>query len=166
MPEKTSITFADEVSLKAHGLKPETLTGHRLKNEAFYASASEAQIQAGIAQLLDLLHIPFSITDASRSFNAKGQVRSSKVRKSWPDISGCLPSSGRALYIEVKTLTGKFKPGQLEMLERLRDAGACVIVARDLETVASNLRDAGVEHQIITQLLKGEGNAKNQQTGA
>jgi hypothetical protein len=102
--------------------------------EDYQAVAREVDIQRGICQYLDLRRIPFSITDASRTFGTDGKPRRGKVRKSWPDISGCLPG-GRMLAVEVKTATGGFQPGQEEMLERLRRQGALVIVARSIDDV-------------------------------
>lgn len=50
-------------------------------------------------RLADPHHVPSSITDASRVFGPAGQPRRSKVEEGWPDISGVLRQTGRALFI-------------------------------------------------------------------
>jgi hypothetical protein len=94
--------------------------------------ATEAQIQAGIVELLSWLKLPFSVTDASRVWGKDGKPRASKVATGWPDITGCLPS-GQFMAIEVKGSKGRLKPAQKETLERLRASGAAVLVAHSLE---------------------------------
>jgi len=106
--------------------------------DQYQALGREADIQKGICELLELMQIPFSVTDASRSFGPDGKPRRGKVRKSWPDLIGCLPG-GRMLAVEVKTATGGFQPGQEEMLERLGKQGALVIVARSIDDVRTAL---------------------------
>lgn len=138
MPDRISITEYRELV----GQRPPAPKQERREAAAYQQTAPEAAIQAAICEWLDLRLIPYSVTDASRVFGRDGQPRRSKVNKSWPDISGVLPPSGRALYIECKSATGRFQPGQKQMLARLRAAGALVIVARSLDDVISEIGQA------------------------
>lgn len=54
--------------------------------------------------------------------------------KGQPDIQGYL-KNGTALFIEVKSRTGKVTPEQKEFLERAQKHGAVAFVARDVATV-------------------------------
>lgn len=120
----------------------------------------EKQIQNSISHYLSALRIPHTVTDASVVKVADGSFRAGKVASGWPDITGCLPPSvspllaGRLLAIEVKTKTGKLRPGrivkrgfrreyvpgQAETLMALRKAGAVAFVARSIEDVIEGLR--------------------------
>jgi hypothetical protein len=55
-----------------------------------------------------------------------------------PDIVGVLPG-GKALYIEVKTATGRLSPHQEKFLSILENAGAVAFVARSVEDVMQRL---------------------------
>src|SRR5262245_20432134 len=120
----------------------------RMSAAAYQRTACERDIQAGICALLDSLRIPYSVTDAAVPVvsgqckecgaDVKLYARGGKVRKSWPDISAVI-KSGRLLAIEVKSATGRFKPGQPEMLAALVKAGALVIVARSIDDVKAAL---------------------------
>jgi hypothetical protein len=119
--------------------------------------ASEADIQKGVCELLRILAIPFSLTDASRVWNPKGEVRRSKVEPGWPDLSGTLPFNGslfgRALYIETKSFNGAVSDDQRRCHEVLRKAGAIVLVPKSVEDLARMLFDIGVRHSAIDHLL-------------
>ena len=125
----------------------------RLTATEYQGTAVERDIQSGICELLDQLRIPYSVTDAAipvsvgRCPECRAWVKlygkKGHVRKSWPDITGVLPVTGRMLAIEVKTEKGRYKPGQPEMLELLRKAGALVIVARSIDDVSLVLARAG-----------------------
>lgn len=53
-----------------------------------------------------------------------------------PDIFGILKNgSGRLFGIEVKTDIGRLSDDQRRELKELEDAGALIIIARDLDTV-------------------------------
>lgn len=54
-----------------------------------------------------------------------------------PDIMCVLEPDGRLVGIEVKTKTGKQRPGQAEWAEKLRKAGALYVLARSWEDVAN-----------------------------
>lgn len=55
-------------------------------------------------------------------------------REGTPDIHGLL-KGGRPFYIEVKGSDGKASPGQLEVLGKLREAGALAFIAHDVDFV-------------------------------
>lgn len=55
-----------------------------------------------------------------------------------PDIVGVLPG-GKALYIEVKTETGRLSPHQEKFLNNLELSGAVAFVARSVEDVMQRL---------------------------
>lgn len=55
-------------------------------------------------------------------------------RNGIPDILACY--RGRFISIEVKQARGRVRPQQAYELERIRRAGGCAIVARDVEHVA------------------------------
>ena len=88
---------------------------------------TEREIQRSICRVLDLHGIVYSVTDASRSFTPSGEIRS-KVRKGWPDLTGCF--CGRFIAIECKSAKGRLRPEQKVMLARLERAGALTLVAR------------------------------------
>jgi len=57
-----------------------------------------------------------------------------------PDIFGMLKNgSGRLFGIEVKTEIGRLSDEQRRELKELEDAGALIIIARDLDTVRTIL---------------------------
>lgn len=53
--------------------------------------------------------------------------------KGHSDLAGVRIGDGRAVYIEVKTPTGKVRPEQENFLRRMREAGALAGVARSVE---------------------------------
>jgi len=93
---------------------------------------SEAQTQGAICSLLELLELPYSVTDAARVWSRNGKVVRSKVRRGWPDISMVLPD-GRAAFLECKSHIGRLTADQLVMIQQLRDSGAFVAVVRSLD---------------------------------
>lgn len=57
------------------------------------------------------------------------------------DLAGVRIGDGRAVYIEVKTPTGKVRPEQENFLRRMREAGALAGVARSVEDARRILHD-------------------------
>ena len=53
-------------------------------------------------------------------------------KKGLPDICGYL-DGGRALFVEVKSATGKLRPEQVVFLERAERCGCKVVVARSVD---------------------------------
>lgn len=118
--------------------------------------AKEADIQKAICDLLDYMRVPNSPTDAARVWSKSGEVRRSKVKPGWPDISATLsfgPQRGRSLYIETKSARGGFQPGQKETHAELRRAGALVLVPRSLPDFARQMIRAGVDHKLLREVL-------------
>lgn len=61
--------------------------------------------------------------------------------KGHSDLAGVRIGDGRAVYIEVKTPTGKVRPDQENFLRRMREAGALAGVARSVEDARRILHD-------------------------
>lgn len=105
-------------------------------------NATEKETQAAICEYLTLRGIVFSVTDAARFRTKAGHVHYSKVTEGWPDIVAVLPLGGWAdgavgafWGIEVKSATGKLREAQTAMHDKLRKAGALVLVARSVQDV-------------------------------
>lgn len=101
---------------------------------------SEAEIQATICQWLDLMKLPYSVTDASIVIAKDGKPRR-KVKTGWPDITSCIPG-GRLWAIECKTLKGNLRDSQIAILKQLAEIGALVTIARCLEDVMTDYKIA------------------------
>jgi len=115
-------------------------SAHPPKATMLAASGTEAQLQAGICELLDLLGVLYTVTDAARSWGRDGSVRPSKVAKGWPDLTGCLPG-GLLFAIECKGPKGRLKPEQVTTIKALEAEGARVLVAFSLEQVTGWLHN-------------------------
>lgn len=72
------------------------------------------------------------IGDRFIRFGIKGQA----------DIQGVLAPSGRAVFIECKTRTGRLRPEQIAFGRMVAEMGALFIVARSLEDVDRELHEA------------------------
>lgn len=97
-------------------------------------TAKESDIQLAIRQILNLIGVPHSVTDASRAFTDTGRAIT-KVDPDWPDISGVLPfdpHKGTALFVECKAAKTGITIGQIACHDALRRAGAVVIVPRSV----------------------------------
>lgn len=114
---------------------------HRMTLQEFDALALEASIQGTICEWLDLMQLEHSVTDASRTFNHRGEARRSKVRAGWPDVTVVVPIEiqgvrvGISWLIETKRRTGRLRAAQEELIPKLRAAGAVVTIARSLDDV-------------------------------
>ncbi len=60
-------------------------------------------------------------------------------KKGMPDIQGYM-DDGRALFVEVKSATGRLRPEQVAFLERAERCGCVVVVARSVD----DLQKAGL----------------------
>jgi hypothetical protein len=90
----------------------------------FRKRASERSIQSSIADLLKLVGLPHSVTDASLIFDDKGKVSGRAVETDgWPDVAVSLPPAGRMLGIETKSKGGTLRPAQIACHRWLRDSG-------------------------------------------
>lgn len=127
------------------------MTASTSTRSLYRRTASEEQIQLAIRQLLSLVGIQHTVTDAAWF---RGAGRRPSVDQDWPDVSGVLPG-GRALFIECKSARGKLRPGQAERIAALRAAGAVVLVPRSVEEVAEFLLASGMTHPALKQLVDG-----------
>jgi hypothetical protein len=117
----------------------------------------ETSVQQAIADYLTAQRIPFARTDATESFNRKGQ-RVCRVNSSWPDLTGCY--AGYCLAIECKrAIGGRLSYEQADCLNRLYQAGALVVIARSVDQVEDLLRtkrtSAATIGEIVRTLNKG-----------
>ena len=88
---------------------------------------SEASVQRAIMEYLTLHGwIVFSFAAGGTHKALRGSVP-----QGWPDLLAL--KDGRYVHLEVKAPGGKLTAGQLAMHERLRDAGATVLMARGIE---------------------------------
>jgi hypothetical protein len=108
---------------------------------------SEAEILRAIIQLL---HRHPRVAQAWRQNsgtfqerNRDGSVRyiRANTQKGMSDIMGVL-RDGRTLAIEVKSRTGRMRPGQEEFLQTIRSAGGVAGVCRSVEDALKLLGDA------------------------
>lgn len=130
-------------------------TGKLSKSRQSVLTAAEREIQATLCAYLQFRGIPFTVSNADQAFNQSGQqVR--KLSPGWPDVTGCY--QGRLLALEVKSANGRLRQAQAEMLERLWEAGAIVVIARCLEDLQVALAE-GVHAPSkleISRVLRGK----------
>jgi hypothetical protein len=108
---------------------------------------SEAEILRAIVQLLKRHpRVAMSWRQNSGTFqerNRDGSVRyiRANTARGMSDIMGAL-KDGRTLAIEVKSRTGRMRPGQEEFLASIRAAGGVAGVCRSVEDAQKLLGDA------------------------
>jgi len=108
---------------------------------------SEAEILRAILQLLKRHpKVAMSWRQNSGTFqerNPDGSVRyiRANTQRGMSDIMGTL-KDGRTLAIEVKSRTGRMRPGQEEFLQTIRQAGGVAGVCRSVEDAMKLLGDA------------------------
>jgi hypothetical protein len=108
---------------------------------------SEAEILRAIVQLLKRHpRVAMSWRQNSGTFqerNRDGSVRyiRANTARGMSDIMGTL-KDGRTLAIEVKSRTGRMRPGQEEFLQQIRAAGGVAGVCRSVEDAQKLLGDA------------------------
>lgn len=79
-----------------------------------------------------------SSNEGKRGWNAQRDLKASGAKKGWPDLE--IIYRGRAIFIELKSATGRLEPHQREMCDRLILAGATVApVCRTPEEVIAFL---------------------------
>ena len=120
-------------------------------------SRTEADVVADARQWLDAERLPYSITDATLTYNANGH-RVVRVRKGWPDITICC--NGRFIGAEAKRpVGGKLDYEQAVTLSRLHNNGAVVVIFRDVEDLQHAMRlmvtPAATLDEIAATLAKG-----------
>lgn len=104
----------------------------------------EAPLQAAVLQWLKFAgyyhrRIPIGAYPYRRKDGSVGWGKN--PLKNFPDILVVLKNQkGRLCVIELKSTNGRVQPGQRDEMAELAAAGALVIVARDLITVAQTLK--------------------------
>lgn len=131
-------------------------------------SRTEADVVADARQWLDAQRIPYSLTDATISYNAKGQ-RVVRVGQGWPDLTIC--HQGRFVAAEAKRpVGGKLRYDQAVMLARLHKAGGVVVVFRGTDELQHALRllvtPAAALDEIRAAIAKGPEKARKKPTKA
>lgn len=129
---------------------------HRRQSEK---AKKESAVQAEVCALLHTLGIRHAVTDASASFNARGERRT-RVTRHWPDVTACLAPHGRLLAIECKRpVNGRLSYGQAVLLRDLEQQGALVVIPRSAgelwDAIQANETPASTLAEIETTLAKG-----------
>ena len=102
---------------------------------------AEAEIQKAITKLLDLRGIVYAVTN-SKTVETEDGPRQLVYPPGWPDITALMPITGQLWAIEVKTLKGKLREAQEDMLALIEASGGRVTIARD----SLQIRDILNEH--------------------
>jgi hypothetical protein len=127
--------------------------GRKLVN----AKALESSVQSAITDYLTAQRIPFARTDATESFNRKGQ-RVCRVNEGWPDLTACYASYLVAIECK-RAIGGTLTFEQADCLHRLHQAGALVVVARSVDDLIALLvtkrTSAATVAEIVAALKKG-----------
>lgn len=118
-----------------------------------HEAATEAQIQDAITAYLRTQRIPHTVTDATQTFNNKGQ-RVRRVSGGWPDITACWPNDGLFIGIEVKSAKGRLRPEQAITLHALYMAGALVCVARSVDDVIQVLQTGKMRREDLMEICR------------
>lgn len=92
----------------------------------------EHDIQNEIRLALSEKCVIFRVNVAS-GFTKDGRYIASGVPKGYSDLSGHRKSDGKAIYIEVKTQSGKVSKSQKHFIEQMRSSGAIAGICRSVE---------------------------------
>lgn len=71
--------------------------------------------------------------NVGQGFTKDGRFFSTGLPKGFSDLFGFRLSDGRAVFIEVKTATGRVRPEQQNFIEQMRLNGALAGIARSVE---------------------------------
>lgn len=117
----------------------------------------EKDVMKAITDYLDLLQIPYSVTNAEEAYDRNGN-RVERVRAGWPDITGCY--QGDFLAIEAKRgVGGVLSYKQAVELSSLHAQGALVCIPRSVDDVIELLKTKRVspstKDEIVRALAKG-----------
>lgn len=94
--------------------------------------SKEKTIQNEIRLALNPYAIIFRINVGSFS-TADGRFISTGVPKGFSDLFGVRRSDGKAIFLEIKNEKGRASKEQLNFLERMKEVGAIVGIARSKE---------------------------------
>lgn len=93
---------------------------------------SEHELQNEIRLALSDSCVLFRI-NVGGAYTEDGRWFSSGVPKGYSDLSGVRRSDGRAVFIEVKTPTGRIRPEQRDFIVAMQKCGALAGFARSIE---------------------------------
>jgi len=94
----------------------------------------ESEVQKEIRQYLKDTRRPYTITDATKALNIKGQ-QVQRVIEGWPDLT-TITTNARMFCIEVKRpFRGYLSREQALRLRKLHQAGVLICIARSVEDV-------------------------------
>lgn len=101
---------------------------------------SEHELQNEIRLALSDSCVLFRI-NVGGAYTEDGRWFSSGVPKGYSDLSGVRRSDGRAVFIEVKTPTGRIRPEQRDFIEAMQKCGALAGFARSIEEAKRIVED-------------------------
>lgn len=101
---------------------------------------SEHELQNEIRLALSDSCVLFRI-NVGGAYTEDGRWFSSGVPKGYSDLSGVRRSDGRAVFIEVKTPTGRIRPEQRDFIEAMQKCGALAGFARSVEEAKRIVED-------------------------
>lgn len=101
---------------------------------------SEHELQNEIRLALSDICVLFRI-NVGGAYTEDGRWFSSGVPKGYSDLSGVRRSDGRAVFIEVKTPTGRIRPEQRDFIEAMQKCGALAGFARSIEEAKRIVED-------------------------
>lgn len=100
---------------------------------------TEAQVQKAICDYLKYLPgVEFTVTNAKIIPTGGGHFYRGCSTTGWPDITGII-DRGHFFALEVKSHSGKLRPEQQRMIDRLVSLGGIVGVCRCVDDVAKLL---------------------------
>lgn len=155
MTAKMRITFAETQPGKA-ARKKRSRPKKDFTIADYKKTAKESDIQLAIRQILNLIGVPHSVTDASRAFTDTGRAVT-KVDPDWPDLSCTLPwppHRGISLYVETKAARTGITAGQQGCHRMLREAGAIVIVPRSVDDFVRDMLLYGIDHRLLREMTR------------
>lgn len=101
---------------------------------------SEHELQNEIRLALSDRCVLFRI-NVGGAYTEDGRWFSSGVPKGYSDLSGVRRSDGRAVFIEVKTPTGRIRPEQRDFIAAMQKCGALAGFARSIEEAKRIVED-------------------------
>lgn len=101
---------------------------------------SEHELQNEIRLALSDSCVLFRI-NVGGAYTEDGRWFSSGVPKGYSDLSGVRRLDGRAVFIEVKTPTGRIRPEQRDFIEAMQKCGALAGFARSVEEAKRIVED-------------------------
>jgi hypothetical protein len=107
----------------------------RMTAEQYRGIGREDDLRDAVVQWLTVKGIVCSVTDSALVMTDGEAIGRATMQPGWPDITACLAPTGRLVAIELKSRGGRLRPAQISTLEKMRAAGALVLVVKDLREV-------------------------------